>query len=457
MDAPIPAALVDNGLLEQRPSPRSHLRDRSIDPSARVALTRRRQGLLPSGRSPRLRRRALLRGSRTVALVLTFGLAIAACGDFTATSQPYTVQPSLTAAEVTPVVPQQLPASTTPGSSPPSSATPNSTSPPATTPPADPCAPTDPIVVAACLAAPWGLAPLPDGISALVGERTTGRILKVVSGSKPVLVTTVGGINAKGDGGLLGIAISPSYSEDGLIYAYVTTATDNRVIRIAPGEKPKAILTGIPRATTGNGGAIAFTADSVLYVGTGNLGSAKPAAATSLAGKLLRIDEFGKPAVGNPKPTSPIFSAGFNQVTGLCRLPTGAMAALDHRTAADVLLPAKSGKDFTTLRSGDAVWTWKTGDGGAADCATSSGLLINSSLGKQQLTGIAMSATGSFSGSTRVLLAKTYGRLLTVQSGAKNAVWLTTSNKDGKGKPVAADDRVLLIPDVSSSGGDGPD
>lgn len=398
------------------------------------------------GRSRVVRRR------HSAVLLAVVAVLVSGCGNFTASASTYVAQPSLTAAQVTPVVPPPL--------APQSTAAPQPSPPPTsgTPAPADPCMPTDPAVIAACLAAPWGLVPLPDGTSALVGERTTGRILKIAAGRKPVLVTTIAGIDATGDGGLLGLAVSPSYPEDGLIYAYVTTKTDNRVIRIAVGDLPKAILTGIPKGRSNNGGAIAFTDAGVLYVGTGNAGSATTAAkSTSLSGKLLRIDVFGKPAAGNPRMTSPIFASGFTQVTGLCILPTGAMAALDHRTAADVLLLAKSGKNYSTLVSGDAVWTWKAGDGGAADCAASQGLLANTSLGKQQLAGIAMSATGTFSGSPRVLLGNTYGRLRTVQPGAKGSLWMTTSNKDGHGKPVASDDRVIVLPNAGSAGGNGPD
>ncbi len=407
-----------------------------------------------AGRPPGPGRRGVGRRPGPAVLLAVLAVLVTACGNFTASASTYTAQPSLTAAEVTPVVPQPLSPQSTAGSAPQPSSTPGSRPPVA----ADPCLPTDPAVIAACLAAPWGLVPLPDGITALVGERTTGRILQIASGHKPVVVTTVAGIDATGDGGLLGLAVSPSYSEDGLIYAYVTTKADNRVIRIAAGDQPKAILTGIPKGRTDNGGAIAFTAEGVLYVGTGDAGSPATAAKpTSLSGKLLRIDEFGKPAAGNPDKASPIFASGFTQVTGLCVLPTGAMAALDHRTAADVLLPAKSGKNYTTLVSGDAVWTWKASDGGAADCASTQGVLANTSLGKQQLAGIAMSTTGTFSGSPRVLLGNTYGRLLTVQPGAKGSLWMTTSNKDGHGKPVAADDRVIVLPDAGSAGGNGPD
>lgn len=409
-----------------------------------------RRGSASARRSPvHIRRRA------AAALGLLVVATLAACGNFSSSAQTFTAQPSLTAPLVTPVIPRRYADSSPPPSTSPSSSAKATSK--SSTPRPDPCVPTDPAVIAACLSAPWGLTPLPDGISALVGERTTGRILKIAPRAKPITITTVTGIDARGDGGLLGIAVSPSFSEDGLIYAYITTATDNRVIRIASGDKPKAILTGIPKGAKHNGGAIAFTAQGVLYVGTGDAGAAPDKAGTSLAGKLLRVDEFGKPAGGNPKESSPIFSSGFTQVTGLCILPTGVMAAVDHRQAADVLLSARSGRNYSTLKSGDAIWTWKASEGGASDCATSSGVLANTSLAAQHLAGIAMSAAGTFNGSPRVLLGNKYGRLLTVVEGAKNSLWMTTSNKDGHGKPVAADDRVIVLPDAGGAGGDGPD
>ena len=50
------------------------------------------------------------------------------------------------------------------------------------------------------------------------------------AGQPVTTVRTIPGLDATGDGGLLDLAISPTYAEDHLIYAYVTTATDNRVI-----------------------------------------------------------------------------------------------------------------------------------------------------------------------------------------------------------------------------------
>ena len=132
----------------------------------------------------------------------------------------------------------------------------------------------DPNVVATKLVEPTGLVVLPDG-TALVGERKSGRIYRVQpqAGTPATLVQTLAGVDGSGDGGLLDLAISPTYAEDGLIYAYLTTATDNRVVHFALGSTPSVVIGGIPARRTGNVGRIAFDATGALLTGTGDAGS----------------------------------------------------------------------------------------------------------------------------------------------------------------------------------------
>jgi glucose/arabinose dehydrogenase len=388
------------------------------------------------------------------ALVATVALA-AGCASFPDSTPTFTVQPSLRPNEATPVTPTPPSGSTSPSPSP-SSGTP---SPPdssvSTSTRKDPCAPTDPAVIATCLTAPWGLAPLPDGQSALVGERTTGKILRVAAGRQPELLTTIDGLDTSGGGGLLGIALSPYYPEDSLVYAYVTTATDNRILRIAPGERPKAIFTGIPKGDEHNGGPIAFGSDRMLYVATGDAGDAATASdPSSLAGKVLRLDAFGKAATGNPD-GSAVYASGFTDPTGICPLPGGPVGALDHRSTGDLLIPVRKGKDYTSTASGDTLWIYQAGDGGAVDCAVSAGYLLSSSLQAKKVTSIQMTPKGGFTGSPQDLIPDEYGRLLTIVTGPGDLVWLTTSNKDGHGKPVPSDDRVIVLPAAGGGGGGG--
>jgi len=409
-------------------------------PSARPALRS-----WPS----RVRRRFALAVAITTAVVV-----LAGCADFSAESPTFTVQPSLTAPQANPSVP--APSSSTPSPSPSTSGQSTAQS----SAPADPCKPTDPAVIAACLDAPWGLVVLPDGQSALVGERTTGRVLSIAPKTEPVEFAELTGLDTTGGGGLLGLALSPSYGEDGLVYAFVTTRTDARIVRFGKDVQPKAVFTGIPKGSTHLGGRIAFGSDGLLYVGTGDGGNNVVAARKdSLTGKILRLDEFGKPAKQNKSKTA-VYASGLTDPSGMCTLADGRIAALDHRSSADVLLPLSEGANYGTLASSDALWTWKHAQGGAADCAVGDTQLANTSLTNQQLVGVTMSAQGSFTGSPQVLLDKKYGRLLTVTvggSGEDQLFWMTTSNKDGKGKPVPADDRVIVLPAGGGGGEGGPD
>ena len=110
----------------------------------------------------------------------------------------------------------------------------------------------DPAVVAKHLDAPVGLTMMPDN-TALVGERTTGRIVRVQPmPDQPVrTVRVIPGLSTSGGGGLLDLAISPNYREDNLIFAYITTPKDNRVIAFTLKGPITPVLTGIPRGRTG--------------------------------------------------------------------------------------------------------------------------------------------------------------------------------------------------------------
>ncbi len=386
-------------------------------------------------------------------------LTLAGCADFTAEPARATVQASLSAAAMHPQDDRSFPIPTTAGTPTPT----DPSAPPSETAPADPCRPADTTIIAACLEAPWGLAVLPDGVSALVGERTTGRILRVAPQAEPVEVARVSGLDSTGGGGLLGLALSPHYGEDGLIYAFVTTPTDNRIVRIAPGDVPKEIFAGIPRGTGPagrQGGRITFGVDGFLYIATGDAGvTGAGQDPKSLAGKVLRLDEFGRPApaTGTPSagdPAAAIYASGLADPSGICALGADGIAVVDRVGAADILAPVTAGVDLTTV---PATWTFPVSDGGAVDCAADDSVLAATSLDQQLVTVLTRGTDGGFTGTPTRLATGVYGRLLSLDAGTQGVLWATTANRDGQGEPQPRDDLVVVIPTGGGSGGGGRD
>jgi glucose/arabinose dehydrogenase len=108
--------------------------------------------------------------------------------------------------------------------------------------------------IATGLCVPWGLAFLPDG-TALISERDTARILALGTDGRITEVQRIADVRPGGrpvaperggEGGLLGLAVSPTYATDRWVYAYYATAQDNRIARFHLGEPPQPVLTGIP-------------------------------------------------------------------------------------------------------------------------------------------------------------------------------------------------------------------
>src|SRR4051812_26272287 len=172
--------------------------------------------------------------------------------------------------------------------------------------------------IATGLHVPWGLVFLPNG-DALVAERTTAKILRIPrGGGPPRTVRTLPGVDtAAGEGGLLGLALSPRFRRDRLVFAYYTSPDDNRIVRFRLHGEVHPILTGIARGFNHDGGRLAFGPDGKLYAGVGETGN--PALAqdkSSLNGKILRINPDGSVPKGNPFGT-PVWSYGHRNVQGL--------------------------------------------------------------------------------------------------------------------------------------------
>jgi glucose/arabinose dehydrogenase len=308
-------------------------------------------------------------------------------------------------------------------------------------------------VIASGLDVPWGLAFLPDG-SALVAERDSGRILQIPPGGGAANeVSAIPDVRPAGEGGLLGLAVSPTYAQDGLVFAYYTAAQDNRVVRFQLGQSPQVLVSGIRKASIHDGGRIAFGPDGMLYVSTGDASAGNTAQdPATVNGKILRMRPDGSPPPDNPDPSSLVWTLGHRNVQGFAWDSTGRMFASEfgQNTWDEVNLIQPGGNYGWPIVEGPGTGggrfvaplvTWRTNEASPAGVAIAGQNLHVAALRGQRLWQIPITPDGL--GDPVPLLQGQFGRLRTVVVAPDGSLWITTSNRDGRGSPRADDDKIL--------------
>nr|WSX76599.1 PQQ-dependent sugar dehydrogenase [Streptomyces sp. NBC_00899] len=347
----------------------------------------------------------------------------------------------------------------------PSSAAPATTTPSATPAPAKGTAQVT-ATLATGLASPWGVVQLADG-TLLVGSRDTGRITRVDPAKKTsTVVGTVPGVahTQGGEAGLLGLALSPGFGTDHLLYAYFSTESDNRIASMvfdptrAPGDQlgaPDTILRGIPTGAIHNGGRIAFGPDGMLYAGTGETGQRGLAQdMSSLGGKILRMTPDGQVPKDNPVPGSLVYSPGHRNVQGLAWDPQGRLWASEFgQDTWDELNLIEPGKNYgwpvvegIAHRAGyvDPVAQWHTDEASPSGIAYAAGSIWMAALKGQRLWRIPLDGTKA-AAPPQAFFTDVYGRLRTVVAVDDHTILVSTSNTDGRGTPKPGDDRILQL------------
>ena len=324
-------------------------------------------------------------------------------------------------------------------------------------------------VLAKGLEVPWGIAFLPDG-SALVTERDTARILKVgpdidADGLTVTEVQRLSEVRPSGDGGLLGIAVSPKYATDKTVFVYYSTAKDNRVAKLVLKGKVQPILTGIPRAAGDNGGQIAFGPDGYLYVTTGDGTPTGTQAQNpkSLGGKILRMTTAGKAPADNPVKNSLVWSSGHRNVLGIAWDKTKRMYASenDQRQSGELNVIVK-GKNYgwpkadgagTDPKLTNPLLTWPAADSGCAGVAVMEQTVATACLLGKRVWLTTVTGNGTVLGTPQALLKDEYGRLRALVAAPDGSIWASTSNQEDGGDPKPDDDRLIRL--VFSGGGAG--
>ncbi len=314
--------------------------------------------------------------------------------------------------------------------------------------------------LASGLEAPWSVVPLPGG-GALISQRGDGTVLELTPDGGLRTAGTVPGVVSGGESGLHGLALLET---DGgrVLYAYFGAENDNRVARMPllcePGAyglgEEEVILDGIPRASTHDGGRLAFGPDGYLYVTTGDA-QLRDAAQdrSSLGGKILRITRDGDPAPGNPWNT-PVWSMGHRNVQGIAWTEDGTMWASEFgQDTWDELNRIEGGANYGwPVVDGvagrddfvDPVASWATSKASPSGIATVGETVFIAGLRGKRLWQVDTRA-GEVVGEPVDAFAGEFGRLRDVVALPDGSLWVLTSNTDGRGSPRPGDDVLLRV------------
>lgn len=324
--------------------------------------------------------------------------------------------------------------------------------------------------VATGLAIPWEIAFLPDGRALVTERRGRVRLLGRHGRLRRAPVAYVP-VSARGEGGLLGLALDPRFRANRLVYLHFTTVTGMRVERWRWRRsrllRRATLVDGIEAGRVHDSGRIAFGPDHRLYVSTGDAGRPELAQdPESLNGKLLALSpaQYRRGADVRPE----IVASGLRNSQGFDWQPgTGRLIATEHGPTGfdgpqgfDEVNEIVAGHDY----GWPAVFGDQTGDGrfdaplrvypeaiapSGATFVTRRGSqwtgdYLLAALRGQQLRRLTLD--GGRLVAEHTMFTERFGRLRTVVEGPNGDLYLLTSNRDGRGpRPTAADDRIIRV------------
>lgn len=303
------------------------------------------------------------------------------------------------------------------------------------------------------LEVPWAIAFLPDN-SILVTERA-GRVRLIKDGRLEENPVAIINVKQTEESGLHGIAIHPKFPDQPYVYLYYTYSSENnnslnRVSKFTFKENSltdeKVIVDNIPGAIFHDGGRIKFGPDGYLYITTGD--AQNPSLSqnkNSLAGKILRVTDEGKVEV---------YSYGHRNPQGITWDNQGRLWETEHgQTNTDELNLIESGKNYgwpdirgdqtkdgmetAVLQSGSDTWA----PAGAA--------FFKDSIFFAGLRGASLYQYIIDKKELKTHFKGEFGRIRDVVLSPDKMLYITTSNKDGRGNPDSNDDKTIRVnPDL---------
>lgn len=313
-------------------------------------------------------------------------------------------------------------------------------------------------VVSEDLEIPWAIEFLPSG-DMLVTERP-GTLLRIKSNSNGFQNSyQIEGVEHRGEGGLLGVTRHPNFEEKNWIYLYMTTEKgdmlQNRVVRYTlRGDQlsnSTVLINDIPGASYHDGGRIDFGPDGKLYITVGDAGEPSWAQdKNKLAGKILRLNPDGEIPESNPFNNS-VYSYGHRNPQGLIWVDEQLWATEHGDNQHDELNKIFTGENYgwPIIEADQSRENMRTPEiyAEGTTWAPAGGTYYNGSIFFAGLRGNGLYKTEIENGEVQNLTKHLteYGRLRAVKKGSDGFLYVSTSNRDGRGLPAENDDKILKV------------
>lgn len=325
-------------------------------------------------------------------------------------------------------------------------------------------------VIASELDVPWEMDIAADGRIFFTERPGVLRVIEDGQLNPEPVITLDSPFISKGEGGLLGLALDPDFSNNHYLYLYHTYEENdevkNQVLRLIESSNKarvdKVLIDDLPGSSNHNGGRIKIGPDGHLYITSGD--RYEPTLAQELGstgGKILRISLDGTIPPDNPFPNSPVYSWGHRNPQGLAWHPaTGELYSSEHgQSAHDEINRIKPGGNYgwpliegdesvadkdtpllaPLLHSGSNTWA-PSGIAFVTDGPWEGDLLV-AALRGQQLIHVTLGDTAS----VQSVFYGEFGRLRNIYNGADGTLYLMTNNRDGRGSPSQKDDQIIRL------------